>query len=212
MQFISDFVAVAGGRNHSLGIRRSEAPIDVAITSFSSLVRGRSVHLAWTLAERADHSGCNILRAEGADGFERITPETLAPTRRSYNDNDVLPGRTYRYQLELLAQDGRTILSLEEIVTVPPLTLVLEQNRPNPFNPATTISFFVPFEAPVRLVIYDTAGRRVRTLINGEVLVGSGEVVWDGCSDAGRLVSSGIYYCRLEAGKVAETRKLVLMR
>jgi flagellar hook assembly protein FlgD len=90
--------------------------------------------------------------------------------------------------------------------------LVLEQNHPNPFNPATTISFFVPSEAPVWLIIYDTVGRRIRTLIEGEVLVGSGEVIWDGRSDEGRLVSSGIYFCHIEVGKDSESRKLVLMR
>ena len=89
---------------------------------------------------------------------------------------------------------------------------VISAVAPNPFNPQATISFFVPFETPVRLAIYDTSGRRVRTLLDGEVLSGSGEVVWDGRNDSGRPAGSGIYYCRLEAGRVTETGKLVLLK
>jgi hypothetical protein len=203
---------MAGGKVSACVAFWSLDMADVAITSFSGHVRSRTVHLAWTLADHSDASFCNILRAEGAGEFQCITAEPLAPTASFYDDSDVLPGRTYRYQLELLALNGRKILSMEEVVTLPPAALVLEQNRPNPFNPTTTISFCIPSEAPVHLVIYDTAGRRVRTLIDGEVFVGSREIVWDGRSDAGRLVNSGIYYCRLEAGKGTETRKLVLMR
>jgi len=102
--------------------------------------------------------------------------------------------------------------------------LELEQNFPNPFNEATIIRFYVPREALGRLEIYDTAGRRVKTLLKCELLgIGHHEVVWDGRSDSGLLVSSGIYYCRLvssemiycsfsEAEKSVQTRKLVLMR
>ena len=182
------------------------------ITSFSSLVRGRIVHLVWILDERANFGGSNILRSEGAGELQRINHESLAPTVRSYHDSDVLPGRTYRYQLEVLDLDGRTIRSLEEVVTVPEAALLLEQNYPNPFNPATTIGFYVPHEAPVILVIYDTAGRRIRTLLDRVMLPGIHQIIWDGTSDSGQLVSSGIYYCRLEAGKATETRKLVLMK
>ncbi len=83
---------------------------------------------------------------------------------------------------------------------------------PNPFNPATTISFYVPNESPVRMVIYDTAGRRVRTLMDGTVHAGRGQVVWDGQSDTGRPVASGIYFCSLVTEGGARTRKLVLLR
>ncbi|MFO7916334.1 MAG: FlgD immunoglobulin-like domain containing protein [Candidatus Krumholzibacteriales bacterium] len=83
---------------------------------------------------------------------------------------------------------------------------------PNPFNPAATISFYVPNESPLRMAIYDTAGRKVRTLIGGMKHVGRGEIVWDGRSDTGRPVASGIYYCCLKAGGEVRTRKLVLLR
>jgi len=97
---------------------------------------------------------------------------------------------------------------VEQSTPVPSIGTV----APNPFNPSTTIFFYVPNESPIRMAIYDTAGRRIRTLIDGMVHVGDGKIVWDGRSDAGRPVASGIYYCCLKAGRGAQTRKLVLLR
>lgn len=103
------------------------------------------------------------------------------------------------------------ITSAEPVGRVSPAPSI-GQAVPNPFNPATTISFYVPSEMPVRMVIYDTAGRKVRTLIENTIPAGKGEAVWDGRNDSGRPVASGIYYCRLEACGRVRSRKLVLLR
>ena len=96
----------------------------------------------------------------------------------------------------------------------PAVTAVkLHQNYPNPFNPGTTIRFDVPAPAPVWLRIYDPAGRLVRALIAGEWFgTGSWERQWDGRSNAGTLVPSGIYFCVLETGGKTESHKLVVLR
>lgn len=88
----------------------------------------------------------------------------------------------------------------------------LVQNYPNPFNPFTTIAISVPSKTRVRMTIYDTAGRRVRVLVDGTMWAGRHQIVWNGCDDDGRHVSSGIYYCRLIAGMDVQTKKLVLLR
>jgi hypothetical protein len=88
----------------------------------------------------------------------------------------------------------------------------LFQNRPNPFNPVTTIRFGIPQEVSVRLGIYDLAGRRVRTLVDVTKEPGWYEVTWDGRNDAGLLVASGVYFCRLEAGRSRALRKLVVLK
>jgi len=84
---------------------------------------------------------------------------------------------------------------------------------PNPFNPQTTISFDLPHQANVSLRIYDLTGRLVRTLLSNKV-AGSGRnnVVWQGRDEAGRQVSSGVYFCRLEAGRYSESMRMVLVR
>jgi len=88
----------------------------------------------------------------------------------------------------------------------------LEQNVPNPFNPATTIRFSIPEAGNVRLTVLDVNGRIVRTLVSGDRAAGEFPVVWDGKDDAGREVGSGLYFARLEAGELKATRKMVLLK
>ena len=82
-----------------------------------------------------------------------------------------------------------------------PAEFRLRGNWPNPFNANTTIAFDLPGTAPVRLVVYDLLGRRVRTLHRGEALApGRHRSSWDGLDENGRPVASGVYLYRLTAG------------
>lgn len=83
---------------------------------------------------------------------------------------------------------------------------------PNPFNPATTIRYAVDAGVQAELVIHDVAGRRVKTLVSGFVEAGTHEVRWDGRDEDGRRVASGVYLYRLVAGRVVETRRMVLLK
>lgn len=93
-----------------------------------------------------------------------------------------------------------------------PGRVVLGQNYPNPFNPSTTIRFAVPHPARVSLAIYDLAGRRVRTLVDGDLPAATHTVVWDGRVDTGRRAASGAYYCRLIVDGETLTRKMTLVK
>jgi hypothetical protein len=97
-----------------------------------------------------------------------------------------------------------------------PRVFALYPNYPNPFNPSTTIAFDLPGardEArPVSLVIYDVRGRRVRTLIDSEIVPGSYRLVWDGRDGRGASVSSGLYLYTLRSGDGAFTRKMTLLK
>ena len=88
----------------------------------------------------------------------------------------------------------------------------LSQNYPNPFNPHTTIALTVPSPTRAQLVIYDVAGRRVRTLLNGEVQRGVLHVEWDGRTDTGQAAASGVYFYQLRVEGVKMARKMVLLR
>jgi hypothetical protein len=88
----------------------------------------------------------------------------------------------------------------------------LDQNVPNPFNPTTAISYSLADRARVTIQIYDVGGRLVRTLVDEENPAGSYKVTWDGANNAGQMVSSGIYFYRLEAGAFVRTRKMVLLK
>ena len=90
--------------------------------------------------------------------------------------------------------------------------LVLFQNQPNPFNPATTIRFELAEPGSVRLRIHDARGRLVRDLLSADLAAGVHSREWDGRDDAGRPLPSGVYFCRSEAAGRQQVRKLVLAR
>ncbi|RJP76725.1 MAG: T9SS C-terminal target domain-containing protein [Candidatus Zixiibacteriota bacterium] len=79
--------------------------------------------------------------------------------------------------------------------------------HPNPFNPVTALSFSLPVPGYVSLRVYDTAGREVRTLVNGWRTAGSQEATFDGSG-----LPSGVYLVRLEMGDFIQTQKLVLLK
>ena len=77
----------------------------------------------------------------------------------------------------------------------------------------TSIGFDLPAASPVRLVVYDVLGRRVRTL-REDPSAGPGRfrVVWDGADDQGRPAASGVYLLRLTAGPDRASGRVVLLR
>ena len=89
----------------------------------------------------------------------------------------------------------------------------LEQNTPNPFNPATTIAYTIPEDGrEIRLALYDVAGRLVTTLVDGSLTGGTRSVVWNGTDTEGRQVASGVYFVRLTARDTSLVRKIVLLK
>ncbi|MFC1544615.1 choice-of-anchor D domain-containing protein [Gemmatimonadota bacterium] len=88
----------------------------------------------------------------------------------------------------------------------------LQQNFPNPFNPSTTISYAVSSESLVSLNIYDIRGKLICQLVNRIHQSGTYSVNWDGRDRAGRPVSSGVYFYRLQSGEFAQTRKMMVLK
>jgi hypothetical protein len=79
--------------------------------------------------------------------------------------------------------------------------------RPNPFNPATTISYQLPASSHVRLEVFDLAGKVVVELVNGMQEAGVRQATWDAAG-----FPSGIYFCRLNAGAFRQVQKMVLLK
>lgn len=88
-----------------------------------------------------------------------------------------------------------------------PATFSLRQNYPNPFNPSTTIHFELPTQSHVRLVLYDLLGREVARLIDAQKPAGGYDVPIDGS-----MLPSGVYFYRLQAGGLVQTRTMVSMK
>ncbi|MFO7652664.1 MAG: M6 family metalloprotease domain-containing protein [Candidatus Krumholzibacteriia bacterium] len=98
--------------------------------------------------------------------------------------------------------------------TQPPLAIArLMPPAPNPFNPATVLRFHIPGgAADVNLVIYDAAGRQVRTLAVDAAVAGWQESRWDGRNDRGQPLGSGLYFARLNVDGDTQIQKLALVK
>ena len=104
-----------------------------------------------------------------------------------------------------------TAVGVDEDAAIPDV-FALHQNYPNPFNPTTTIAYDIPEASHVRIDIYNLLGQKICTLVNGEHAPAYYHARWDGTTDAGAIVASGMYIYRIDAGKFSAIRKLVIMK
>ena len=93
-----------------------------------------------------------------------------------------------------------------------PAAFCLRGNHPNPFNHSTIVRYSVPQNDGVELAIYNLAGQRVTTLVRGPHTAGDHAIPWNGTDAEGRLLATGLYLCRLQAGKQVATHKTLLLR
>jgi hypothetical protein len=89
---------------------------------------------------------------------------------------------------------------------------LMRQNVPNPFNPLTEIRFALAAPGPANLRIYDSSGRSVRTLVEGQQPFGEHVITWDGRNDSGGALPSGVYYYELSTNQGKESRKALLLK
>lgn len=89
----------------------------------------------------------------------------------------------------------------------------LEQNFPNPFNPETSINYYIPEMSKVNLTIYDALGKEINTLVNTIQLTGNYNIKWNGKDAYGNNIPSGAYFYKLTAGSnFSETKRMVLVK
>jgi hypothetical protein len=146
--------------------------------------------------------------------FEELGYVAIERTSDAYTciDTYAEPGESYVYRVDYVLGSETGLLFETDAVQTPAAPLTLHQNVPNPFNPATEISYYLPVAAEVLLEVYDVTGKRVATLERGRREKGLHVVTWQGIDDAGRSAQSGIYFYRLRAGKEVTSKKMVLLR
>lgn len=93
-----------------------------------------------------------------------------------------------------------------------PEDFALLPNYPNPFNPSTTIQFKLPAASDISLIIYDALGREVKELVSGRYGSGIYTVSWDGRTEQGLTVGSGVYFLALRAGVFLAVRKMTVVK
>jgi len=184
----------------------------------ASLSSSGTVTVRWVIASLTDMEELRVYRATSPDGpFVRINEEPLAPSSSGeFEDETVWPETTFWYELRAVSAAGveeAVGASKASVTTGGRLALRLHPLAPNPFRGSTAVVFDVPSHAgPVRLGIYNAAGRLVKTLVEGGVERGRHSVPWDGTDNSGRATSTGVYFVRLDVDGRQMTRKVILVR
>jgi PKD repeat protein len=168
------------------------------------------VYYAWNLRQQGGVVN-PIRRIVSYDTLFRWAPDAFLPDGIFFWDADAVD----QYGMTRTSTNlGILHIGVSGVETAAPLPdrPALLQNWPNPFNPSTAIAFELPEPCRIRLVVYNSAGRTVRVLADGKQPPGMQTVEWDGRDDAGRGLPSGVYVCRLEAGRTVLVRKMILMQ
>jgi probable HAF family extracellular repeat protein len=93
-----------------------------------------------------------------------------------------------------------------------PNNFLLNQNYPNPFNPSTVISYQLAAGNNVRLKIYDTLGREIKSLVDSFQNAGEHSLIWNATDNSNNHVSSGIYFYKMESNGMSFLKKMILVR
>jgi len=228
---------VSGTRNNGYPFLSWEYPthsLPVTLSSFTAQYLNNTPTLYWTTQSETDNMGWFVYCNEDNDFTtsekisEFIEGHGTTTQQQSYIYEDCIEnsevGDTYYYWLELIDYSGMVnhydkvaILTIPE-QTEPGTGLIPEpeqyglfQNEPNPFIGSTKISFNLSETANVELYIYNLKGQIVKPLYSG--VASSKTLDWNGKDENGKNLQAGVYlYKLLVNGKIAETKKLILMR
>ncbi len=183
-----------------------------------------AAHLVYDLPDEVSID--NVKLAHEADGMDLmwgIYENQLKVLVFSFGTSKIDAGIKNILEIEI-GGSGEPILNKVEVVdyygrpyTVAskmgalPTGFALHQNYPNPFNPITTISFDLPNQCEWSLQVYNVNGSLVRE-ISDLSEAGQISIEWDGTTNSGDQVASGVYFYRLTAGDFAETKKMIMLK
>ena len=201
-----------------------DVPVPAELSSFTGeLTADRDVQLNWGVPSQSNNLGWEVYRSVDGTVFERVGDmidgegTTDMYEVYSFTDSELPLADVVHYYLKQVDLDGSAARSQEIAVALTPVAVLptvfsLAQNFPNPFNPATTISFDLASESEVSLVIYDGTGQVVRQVVQGQTYgAGQYNAHWDGLDNSGNAVASGVYIYELRAGTFSSMKKMTLL-
>ena len=199
--------------------------LPVELSSFSAAVKQNSIVLSWNTATEINNHGFEVERAQHSNNSNVFNWETLgfingsgnsnATKQYTFTDKTIKGNGEFIYRLKQIDNDGQIKYSKEIEISVNFITLVfsLENNFPNPFNPSTVIKYTLPYESNVKLIIYNTLGKKVKELISEVQQAGLHEYNFNA-----EGLSSGVYLYTIQAISVdgrenyQSTKKMILMK
>jgi len=197
--------------------------VPAELSGFGGELVDGGVMLNWASVSQTNNAGWRVMRSVDGQQFEAISDivEGAGTTDilLSYSFADeLLPSvEQVFYLLEQIDLDGSIHRSnpIEVILGARFQDLPTEFSTliyPNPFNPSTTVSYDLPGESLVSIVIYDALGQEVRRLVDEQKSAGRYSIVWDAKDFQGRSVGSGVYIAKVEAGTFSSSLKMLLLK
>jgi len=202
--------------SQSVQMKVFTAPTGLTASGVSS-----RVVLNWVTPVVNEHSADLAGYVVYCNGVSLVNGTINDPYQLTFTDNNVSTGLEYTYNVvaryinpigysEPSESAVTTVADFDEVAM--PMVTSLGGNYPNPFNPSTVLRFTLASESLVSIDIYSLNGQLVRSLVNGVYGVGEHRVMWNGLSDSGRSVSSGVYFYRMRAGEYVGVRKMLLVK
>jgi hypothetical protein len=189
------------------------ATLPVELSTFNVNVNANNVSLSWATATEKNNRGFEVQRKTGTSDFQSVgfiagKGTTTEVQNYSFVDKNLQNG-LYTYRLKQVDYDGTFTYSQEAEADLKVVkSFALEQNFPNPFNPATTIKYSLPSQAAVTLKIYNVLGENVVTLLNNATQeAGIHSVNFDASN-----LPSGVYMYSIQAGSNIQSKKMLLMK
>ncbi|HPO54360.1 MAG TPA: T9SS type A sorting domain-containing protein [Ignavibacteriaceae bacterium] len=190
------------------------APLPVELLSFTAEVAGDKVILNWTTATEINNFGFEVERLASGYSWEKIgfvagSGNSNSAKEYSFTDDNISAASSV-YRLKQIDNDGHFAYShTVKTENLLPAEYILASNYPNPFNPATVISYQLPVNSLVRLELFSITGEKVATLVNEELEAGYHNY---NLSASALGLSSGVYIYRMIAGEFVSTKKLMLIK
>ena len=212
----SNVYGISGGQNIAR-FTDSSNPLPVEFSSFSGKIHGSNIELSWKTITEINNYGFEIERSKINEdqtytgwlkiGFVNGNGNSNSPKNYTYEDINISEGK-YNYRLKQLDNNGTFNYSNTIEIDFTGLNkFELKQNFPNPFNPSTTVSFSLPDDSNVKLILYDALGQEIKVFLN-EYKERGVHLVNLSLNE----FNSGIYFYRIEAGSFVETKKMILLK
>jgi hypothetical protein len=157
----------------------------------------------------------------GSDGYRRLPGPGNAQSGLTARVGSLEIGRPYYWSVQAVdaafagsafSTEGSFIFGVTGVDDVAPPTVLMLRAGPNPITGPATIFYALPAAGSVRLEIYDSSGRRVRTLARDPQGAGPHTATWDRLDERGRPVPGGAYFVRLQGERDVVVRPLVVVR
>ena len=167
--------------------RNTQSTTDSLISNLQAILNKATSADSATFSFKAANYNLLAVESDGSHGIHntRLSQELLKSAIQNYNG----------------------VSAVDNYSNNIPAAFALSQNYPNPFNPSTTINFSLPVSSDVKIIIYNSVGQQIQTLVNRHYASGSYTVEWNASN-----MASGIYFYRIEAKNFSLVKKMVLVK